>query len=177
MWSLWALPGLAPPLLLVESSTSGHQDLLFGAAHHPHPDHASPTPQPPPQCPLPLRPLLTPRLSPDDPQGAILLPHTLLLSPHGDPSAEALTGPAEQTQVPNVAFRPQSSACYLDQEAIKLLTQLLGQADRNSGLQKILYLRLNSLKPSPSPKVPQQARKCGEKVAAVLQQVKMTDCI
>lgn len=123
------------------------------------------------QCPLSLRPLLTPRLSSDDPPGALLLPHTLLLSPHGDPTAEVLT---EETQVPNVALRPQSSTCYLDQEAIKLLTQLLGQADRNSGLQKILYLRLNSLKPSLRPKVPQQARKYGEKVAAVL---KRPDCI
>lgn len=100
-------------------------------------------------------------------------PH-LTAQPHSDPSAKALT---EQTQVPNVAFQPQSRVYYLDQEAIKLLTQLLGQADRNKGLQKILYLRLNALKPSQSPKVPQQAKKCGENTAAVLQQVKRTDCI
>lgn len=68
-------------------------------------------------------------------------------------------------------------AYYLDQEAIKLLTQLLGQADRNNGLQKILYLKLNTLKPSQSPKVPQLAKKCGDNGAAVLQQVKGTDCI
>lgn len=158
---------------LPRSPGTWSRDLLFRAAHHPqvvwllphclHHQGPSPCSHSWPQG-FALRTLKEP-----------FSPHTLLLSSQGDPNAEALTNPAEQTQVPDVAFRLQSRAHYLDQEGIKLLTHLLGQADRNNGLQKIPHLRLNASKPSQSPKMPQQAKKCGENMAAV--EVKRTDCI